>query len=331
MRASLLPPPPIVNGVLRVDGSTLKEYLLCPVRASFKHWCRRVANEGAPALVAGGAWAAGLACLRSHTATDPEMALSDAKNILREEFDKRMTESPCEPDHRNAERLCGALEEYAAQYADDRRKMEYVAVETKFDLPLGTVTWVNVDDNGEPIGKMSEARREVQVRWTGRRDLDVHILADDSYGVLDDKMTTKDAYALKYQEAFQLDFSMRGYVWAARVQTGKPYSFVVPSVAIIRPELQRETARSKPRNEFVRGARIYYSDENLEAWRTNVLCHVEAWLRAYHAGWLPENPGACTAFGRTCDYLSICAGPEAERVGALQMDCYRDYTWSPLE
>lgn len=335
---------PMIRGVASVpslclDGSGLRDFHMCPRRAFYKLILRRASAVEDHALVFGKVM---------HIGWDWRYRVCGSRGITEAEEEQQMAvidaayarlEPPCDAEDGP---LAGVLDEmdekraylhpgrakdvmrlYNAHYGAEPFKV--VATERHFEMRLGYVNVMRTEKGVYP-----PLYQRLPLVWEGRYDMVVE--TPEGEWVVDHKTTSKwgGAFESDPWREWRVHSSCLGYCWHRWRETSRlPLGYVI-RVAVVRPPLQRVTAKSPPRNQFEEHS-FPVKEAQLIEWERNVLSTVRGWVRYAEDEWWPMHDKAgynC----KFCEFQQVCAAPdEPSRAVLLDSSSYKVNDWHPGE
>ena len=281
-----------VNRRLRLSGSSLSRFQLCPRRgflASILGLTKPLA-AGPPAWF-GGALPAGFATLLRGDALESAHAAVDTEYVGLE----------LPPDEYRTPGLAHqVLDKLATQWREDNwtvleRDGEQL-VEYPFHLPLGRVDGVEVSWSGIV---------DLGVSWSNRQS------------IVDHKFTSRAPDYDTAKARYELSAAQLGYLWALEKLGWGDFDSAVINTVVVRPPVARETAKTKPRIELGPSHRLVipYSSERKARWVGEVL-RLAGWIVKMIDEWerlpdihspFPRFDTGCSAWNRVCEYHPACS------------------------
>lgn len=297
--------PPLIDGSLLIDNSSLERFTTCPRSAEYYIVRKRESADPKTALEFGKAIHEALAVRYADPEPNYVDSAMESRQIERLAKSFEGIEIP-EGEFRTYDRAVQMLQEYNKRYPMEpfkvlKTKDGKPAVELSFAVPLGMA------DN-------------IPIVWTGRIDL---IVEWDGQVWIGDHKTTSMLGANYFSE-FYNSAQMSGYIWAASKLLGIP----VRGVFINALANRRPTKTGTP-IEFARD-RIYYLPENVEEWATNTLTICSDFIHNCDRDYFPQHMKWCVNKYGKCPYFDVCTLPPEQRATMLGSNLFKDVTWSPL-
>ena len=184
---------------------------------------------------------------------------------------------------------------------------EIVSVEQSFTLPLGTT---------------SECR---EIRWSGVIDRIVRWQGGLYY--VDIKTST---YALDatFFDKWKLSTQMLGYMWAGQQLVGEQFSGVMVQGIQVQAPLKTKVRAA---DELVQGEVIAFTQDQIEAWKRNVLVKIDDIRRARQRGyWVKNLSTRCSSYG-SCPMAMLCGAGDAAQAEFRKQQYYVEKVWNPIE
>lgn len=328
-------PPPLRDGVLYIDNSSMELFTTCPRQAYYYIIRRLELNKPRIALDFGGAFHTVLEYLykkygnsyRSQVENQDIIAfaastltteITDEERHRRDEHNKT-ADLPLPPvlvtpedDYRTKGYLIGAVEQYLAQYpAEAWRPLTLPsgakAVEVPFAFPLGVVE--------------SPVFGRITIMWTGKMDLPYE--SGDKIGIMDHKTTSM--MGPQYFAEFEIAHQMYGYVAATEYVLGRQVNEIT-----INGLGCRKPTKSGQRYEFQRHI-IPVNRALLSEWHDDCLAIVSDFIGHCERGYFPRHTKWCLSKYGACQYRAVCTMAPEHREFCLRTSEYRPVTWTPLK
>lgn len=328
--------PEIKDGVFRIDNSGMECILKCHTYALYKLAHRRIPAFTDPEQNFGRGIHAAMEWRYKKCGAK---ALTDEQKTAQAEFMERWFAKNPMPSVDEDEawqtpaRAREAVGYYNEKYQDE--PFEVVATEQSVEAELGSVPCPDPEhsDFGRlglcPIcgTRWSRTVATIKVMWQGK--LDSLVLYNGKLMVRDFK-TSKYDFDAKAELKFRLSGQFRGYCFlASTLNHGPVRDYWIDSIVMRKP-LARETAKSKPRNEFDR-AQFSVTDAEIEEWRADTLRQIEVWLQECARGAVTRNRTQCS-WPKRCGFAEVCElRGEQQRLAWLESGAYRDNDWDPMK
>jgi hypothetical protein len=300
--------PPLRDGVLYIDNSSMELFTTCS-RQAYYYLIRRIElNRDRIALSFGEAFHAVLDHLyRTHGNSYRDQQAN--ASVLA--FAARRELHPPPDDYRTTSYLTNAVNKYLTDYPAEAFDIAVMpngvtAVEVPFAFPLGTVE--------------SAAFGTIPVVWTGR--LDLVYRSRGRLGVMDHKTTS--IMGSQFFAEFEIAHQMYGYVAACEYIFGEAVSEIC-----INGLGCRKPTKTGTMYEFQRHL-IPVSAALLEEWHTDCLAIVRDFITHCELGYFPKMTKWCTNKYGPCQYRGICTLDPSMRESAINTSEYKLVTWSPL-
>ena len=325
--------PPLVDGVLYIDNSSMELFTTCPRQAYYYIIRKLELNRDRVALDFGGAFHTVLEKLYKtygtayRSAADNQAIIDFAASAIthkptpeeeqfREAAHKRGELLPpvlCTPedDYRTVSYLVDGVRKYLNQYPAEAFEIAKLpdgspAVEMPFAMPIGTIE--------------TTLWGKVAVMWTGK--IDMAYRSRGELGIFDHKTTSMMGPG--FFSEFEIAHQMYGY--AAAVE----YILHEPVKAITINGLGcRKPTRTGTQFEFNRHT-IPVNTDLLNEWHEDSLALVSDFLSHCERGYFPKATKWCVAKYGSCQYRAICSLSPQHRELALSTSEFKKVTWSPL-
>lgn len=330
--------PPLVDGVLYIDNSSMELFTTCPRQAYYYIIRRLELNKDKIALDFGNAFHCVLEYLykkygnsyRSQAdnqdvinfAVSTISSLPVDPNELQDFHAARQLRTvqgllnppiliTPQDDYRTVSYLVSGVEKYLRDHPAEVWSIATLpngapAVEVPFAMPIGTIDTAS-------WGK-------VTIIWTGKIDLVYR--SNGTLGLLDHKTTSM----MGPQFFTEFEFAHQMYGYNAAVE----HIFNEPCTAITINGLGcRKPSRTGTQFEFNRHT-IPISRPLLDEWHTDSLALVSDFLAHCERGYFPKATKWCVGKYGACQYRAVCSMAPQHRELALSTSEFRPVTWSPL-
>lgn len=296
---------PFEDNVLVIDNSRLEPFTTCPRLAQYRVVRKRTLSRSHSSLEFGKALHKAMEVRYTHPdINDPSDELFTRQvEVLQKDFEKIILEPD---DFRTLDRAIDIVQKYNSYY-----RIEPFVVATKDGKPYVELSFAI------PLGEVDG----IKIIWTGRIDL---VIQDDKGFFVMDHKTTSMLGATYFQD-FLISQQMIGYVFSARILTGLPIQGVVINALVSRKPTKTGTAV-----EFSR-EKIYFTEEHIEEWRTDVLHIAADFIRNVKRDYFPKHTKWCMGKYGKCEFHEVCTLPPTQREILLTSDLYKDDVWSPLD
>lgn len=327
-------PPPLVDGVLYIDNSSMELFTTCPRQALYYIIRRRELNRSSIALDFGGAFHGvleyrykkyGVDYLGASQAADcidwinriqTKPPTADERRAHEEAQKRSWLPLPPylvtpEDDYRTRGYLIDGMNQYVQQYPAETFSIARLpsgdpAVEIPFAFPLGVV-------DSPLFGRIS-------IVWTGKIDLVYE--SGGSLSVLDHKTTSM--MGPQFFSEFEIAHQMYGYVAATEYVMGR----LVERITINGLGCRKPT-KTGQRYEFNRH-HIPVSRPILAEWHDDCLAIVSDFIGHCERGYFPKHTKWCIGKYGACQFRPVCGMAPEHREFTLTSAEYRNVTWSPL-
>lgn len=318
--------PPIVDGVWRLNSSSLSNILACPRKGWFQHCLKRVSAFSDPSMKFGTALHAameiryrrdGAAACSQETRQMQDLAI-DAL------YPPDNLQSP--PEDEDSAWLCGGrAKEVIAHWNAEfgREPFEVLETERGVELPLGEIyddpvawcgscnkavaTWETIE-SGQSYRTCSLCENtvhKIKLHLAGRLDA---LVRYNGVPMVHDYKSTK--WQRGNGERWRMSPQFRAYcLLASSLGHGPVRDYWIDSLVVLKP-LRKKTATSRPDNSFSRD-QFHVTDNDLEEFKRETLLHAETFLRYAVAGAPPRNLNSCNIY-RPCQFLPVCSCPSLE-------------------
>ncbi len=312
MSTPLALPPALLldNETIILDSTSTENFKLCPRKFQHEQIDRRIRSGAKPALEFGKALHSALEIRYKRVGNQPAVGLTTMEMQTAVDNALEGIEMPLD-EWRTLGRANETVELYNAYWGAE--PFDVLGVEIPFAVPVGTVG-------------------RYKVVWSGRIDLLVQW--EDCAYIMDHK--TMSSWGSGKSAEFSNSAQFRGYAWAIQELHrlhGAPFpariaGFCLNALVLRKPGTTART--TLPRTVFHRD-RVFYSQERLDEWRTDLLVWVRTLIGYAEDGYMPMNTKHCANFyGGNCPLLDVCTAPPAQRAMALSSDLYENNEWSPL-
>lgn len=301
-------PPPLKDGVLYIDNSSMELFTTCPRQAYYYIIRRLELNRGRIALDFGGAFHDVLEYMyrkygnayRSNTDNADILAYAASRQL----------DTP-EDDYRSVSYLVDGVAKYINDHPAEIWTILTLpngapAVEIPFAMPIGTIETVS-------WGK-------VTIIWTGKIDLAYR--SRDSIGLMDHKTTSM--MGPQFFAEFEIAHQMYGYAAALEYIFKEPCSDITINALGC-----RKPTKTGVKFEFQRHT-IPISRPLLNEWHVDSLALVSDFLAHCERGYFPKATKWCVSKYGPCQYRAVCSLNPEHRELALSTSEFRPVTWNPL-
>ena len=321
--------------VFQIDNTSLEVFNTCPRSAEYRLVEARVPHPSS-ALIFGAAIHAGLEVW--YKSFEDQQRLGEtlqrhalhAALITYENESKNVAPIYLEGEWRSADRACDTLSRYFKHYYLNDvdgivlDKDGRPCVERAFSAPLAIIPF-NKELPQECFYEQHKEKtafvRNVHVYWTGRIDL---VVKDQgNTWVMDHKTTSM--LGPSFWDTFTISSQMLGYCWAAeKVLLDGPVRGLLLNAIV-----GRKLTKTGVGTEFHR-KHYYYTQDQIEDWKTNTIALVSMFLGSLKAGFFPQSTAWCVGKYGKCRYHDVCSLPSNQRHSLLHSDQFTHNTWSPL-
>lgn len=300
-------PPPLIDGVLYIDNSSMELFTTCPRQAYYYIIRKLELNRDRIALDFGDRFHGVLEYLYKKYGTGYRSAADNADIIA---FAQRVVLQTPEDDYRTNSYLVDAVAKYLTDYPAERFNLltlnNQPAVELPFAFPLGTI---------------ESGFGPVKVVWTGKIDLPYR--SDSRLGIMDHKTTSM--MGPQFFAEFEIAHQMYGYVAATEFIFNEPvHEITINGLGCRKP------TKTGQKFEFSRHI-IPVSRDLLAEWHTDSLALVSDFLAHCERGYFPKATKWCVGKYGACQYRAVCSLDPKHRELALSTSEFRPVTWSPLK
>lgn len=314
-----LVPHPTVPGrfILFLSNSSMDNIFKCEVMAQYHLVEHRRPVESKIALRFGGAMHKGWARHFGLQSVDADTGHPTIDTPSQIAYDSMHDLELPESEFRTPERAAELMDLYAHHYATE--EFEVIAVEEPFLRSIGVIPCNFRHERYGDIG-------EVEVIWTGIKDLVVRDYATARRWVVDHKTTTRNESST--WDEYKISPQMQGYVWEERERHGgDPDSCagVIIDMLVVRKKTKTGVAQ-----DFIR-QRFTYDEEQLREWKWIVMSKVRDFLYKFSINEFVHNRSACIGRYGRCRYFEVCTLPQKERPVLLESGAYEDVTWTALD
>ena len=201
--------------------------------------------------------------------------------------------------------------------------IKWLHVEVPFALSLGKVN-VPIAEDQSSHGKFDMIKKDL-----------IYVGIIDGVGEFQSRLDVNDikttgwAISQSWLDGWRLDQGLQGYVIAAREILGiDTHNATVHGIWVSGEAKNPKTA--KPLDEYFQTKELYWDDDQMAEWDTNVINTVEdIELKKFNNKWVKDFGQNCGAFGG-CDYRDICWTTPKFRSKIIEME-YERKIWTPLE
>lgn len=301
-----------------LDSTMVTEYRLCPRKFFYTYMNHLRSPSTSPALVAGGAFAAGVEAYRkAHygQSLDHEDCMVLATEAVIAKWPAEMLETqPEKYDPRSLDRIIWAVDQYFTKYppATDLLRPLYTVHD---DTPTFEFSFAVelCPENGFEYHPDGAA-----FLYCGRPDV---LGTYDTFPVFADEKTTI-RFSHDWAEQWAMRHQFMGYAWAFRELDRPERSVVVRGIALTRELsfLETQPIRFPPHLLDSFGQELRHTVNRMLS-ETDDIERCGCFPRAYGS--------ACTAYNRMCKFAPVCASrPERE---LFMLQTYHRNPWKPLE
>ena len=316
--------------ILDLDWSTFSGYLTCPRQGEFSMIFSRN-DGGSAALTYGRAIHKGLERIYHARAANTEIDWSSIISDIHREY----SGIPYGAEWRTPERALDTLTEYVQRYGNESYTVLSIGEGTPFIEKPFSYTLCKIPVNAtlpythDQIVKQSDGNpepvviRDIYINWTGVLDLGL-VSLDGHVWPMDHKTTSMAGPA--YYRSFALSGQFIGYCAAFRELLGIVPAGMVGNFIIGR----KPSVKGKGKTlEFER--QIYqYEEWQLDAWKVDMIHHIEKFVQDLRAGYFGANPVSCSGKYGLCRYFTTCEAAPQDRLAHLMSDNYVYNVWNPL-
>lgn len=302
-------PPPLKDGVLYIDNSSMELFTTCPRQAYYYIIRRLELNRSRIALDFGGAFHNVLEYMYKKYG-NAYRSVQENTDIIT--YASKLELNTPEDDYRTISYLVEAVTKYLDQHPAEVWSVATMpnglpAVELPFAMPIGTI------DTRE-FG-------QVVVMWTGK--IDIVYRSDGRLGLMDHKTTSMMGPG--FFSEFEIAHQMYGY--AAAVE----YIFKEPVNEVCINGLGcRKPTKNGVKFEFTRHT-FPINRPLLDEWHSDSLALISDFLAHCERGYFPKATKWCVAKYGSCQYRAVCSLAPEHRELALATSEFRPVTWDPLE
>ena len=285
-----------------IDSTILGTFRSCPQKAFrqyVEHWKPKAQSVH---LVAGGAFASGIAAARTAFYVDG-LSSDDAEAAGLAATIAHYGDFECPADSaKSLERVCGALEFYFNSYplgADGATPITLASgrrgIEFSFAEPLD----VRHPVTGDPI------------LYTGRSDM----IAERAGGVYIYDEKTTSSLGASWGRQWEMRSQFTGYGWAALKQGIKTNGSIVRGVSILKTKYDTLEVPT------------YRTEYELQRWEEQTVRDIKRMIQCWEAGvWDWNLDGACTDYGG-CSFVPVCKSSNPEDWLPVH---FEQRVWDPL-
>ena len=305
---------PLVDGnTLMIDNSSLEHFTTCP-RQAYYSLVRKLRPSGERVPLTFGGIIHKILEARYRAATALHAQTVDVSKVMLAVAEREFSNwSPPEGDHRNYSCAVEFIRRYEEQYPFE----QFEVVRGLDGAPMVEIPFAI------PLGKITDAGKEINVIWMGR--IDLCYLSQNGGGlyIMDHKTTS--VMGPSYFSVFEIAHQLYGYAWAVEQLTGTQVTAAVINALGIRKPTKTGKSFEFQRQMFP------ISRFLLDEWKQDTMHIVADFIEMCRRGYLPKHSAWCVNKFGMCPFHKVCTlQSHDQREVMLTSGEYTKNEWNPL-